>query len=62
MIREKGEKQGGTDTAFFERMKAKNLEEWDNIKNAFFKIDEEKKIAKVVLQYESTEDLIDRSC
>ena len=27
-----------------------------------FKIDEEKKTAKVVLQYESTEDLIDRSC
>lgn len=27
-----------------------------------FKIDEEKKIAKVVLQYESTEDLIDRIC
>ena len=43
-------------------MKAKNLEEWDNIEHAFFKIDEEKKISKVVLQYESTEDLIDRSC
>ena len=43
-------------------MKVKNLKEWENIEHAFFKIDEEKKTAKVVLQYESTEDLIDRSC
>ena len=43
-------------------MKAKMLEEWDSIERKFFKIDEEEKTAKIVMQYDSAEDWIDSTC
>ena len=43
-------------------MKAKKLEEWDSIEREFFKIDEEEKTAKIVMQYDSAEDWIDSTC
>ncbi len=36
-------------------MKAKKLEEWDSIEREFFKIDEEEKTAKIVMQYDSAD-------
>lgn len=40
-------------------MLSKELKEWNNTEHTFFEIDEEKKIAKVVLKYEKPEDILD---
>ena len=38
------------------------LKEWERIDDTFFEIDEEEKIAKIVLKYEKPEDILDRTC
>lgn len=36
--------------------------EWENLEHAFFTIDEPRKIARVVLRYETPEEMFDRRC
>lgn len=37
-------------------------EEWEKVEHAFFEIDEQENIAKIVLRYDSPEDLFEHSC
>ena len=38
------------------------LKEWEKVEHSFFEIDEEKRIAKIVLKYETPEDILDGTC